>query len=224
MTFSAFRTFLFAAASGLAIAASAQAQETQPIDYGPYISLGAGATFTHDNSPLLSDPSLPAISGTRPELKWDAGINVIGAFGYKLQDGLRFEVESGYRRSKLNGIADDPNQVGGSEGVWDFTGAGLYEFNAGPVRPYLGAGVGFGRIVADSLTDGVPGDPVFGGHDTRFEWQGIVGVNAPVTNKFSVFVEYRYISLSGASINSRDHSANLLNYNDRSNNVLRPSN
>lgn len=84
--------------------------------------------------------------------------------------------------------------------ISDLTAAFVYRFGNAGVRPYVGIGVGF---VSWTLTDegyfidfGDPDQPVFwawyGARGNTLEAFGLVGVDVPLSPRWSFFVEGRY--------------------------------
>ncbi|MFM6253034.1 MAG: outer membrane protein, partial [Dolichospermum sp.] len=62
------------------------------------------------------------------------------------------------------------------------------------LRPYLGAGIGFGLISPNIKEQGSKIDT---SDSTSFAYQGKIGVEYEVVEKGNAFVEFRYVGLTG---------------------------
>jgi opacity protein-like surface antigen len=80
---------------------------------------------------------------------------------------------------------------------------GLYSFGeVGPIRPYVGAGVGFTREVDFDLTGpATPPPGAVGQYSTsgRFAYQGIAGAELPLNDRWSGFGEVRVFAIDNPS-------------------------
>ncbi|HVY03214.1 MAG TPA: outer membrane beta-barrel protein, partial [Caulobacterales bacterium] len=113
--------------------------------------------------------------------------DVMGSIGigYAFANGWRFEGEFAGRsnREEIDGF-----DVGDTH-AWSVMLNGYYDFNKnGWFQPYLGAGIGAGRVSVDSFG--------FTGASTRFAYQGMAGVAFPVSPQLSVDVGYRYFRVN----------------------------
>jgi OmpA-OmpF porin, OOP family len=173
-----FRTGLIATALLCSASAAALAQQTS----GPYVGLGAGANFARD-----ADVSG---SGIDTEAEFDTGWVGLGSVGYGFGNGLRLELEAGYRDNDIDGVRGVPN-AGGSVNVWSGMVNALYDIPvAFPVTPYIGAGIGYARVKADSVNIG--GTTVADDSDSVFAYQGIVGAAYGLTENLKLSLDYRY--------------------------------
>jgi opacity protein-like surface antigen len=178
---------VLAGAAGLAAAVpfSAQAQGT-----GFYVKADAGGNITSD-----------------PDLKEFFGENTAGA-KVKLDPGVRFGLDGGYQfcdwfaaEVELGGMANRVRSISGPSRVHDTTFANvpflvngrLQLPNRSPVKPYLGAGVGFSEAIIDA--DHLEfGNTFFTGSDsdTVFAWQAFAGLSWRLNERMELGVEYRY--------------------------------
>ncbi len=75
----------------------------------------------------------------------------------------------------------------------------FYDFNrGGSLEPYIGVGVGGARLSTGLV--GIGG--ALNDDDTVIAYQGMVGVNAAVTEQLSIDVGYRYFQADGAEMTS----------------------
>lgn len=175
---------LFAPRPGANAGAAAPA-----VDHRFYLS-GFGGVNWVDDSDFTG-------GGSRVDLDFDTGFVIGGAIGYKFDTYSfgrpRFEIEVNYRENDEDG--------GSSGGVrrsfsGDVTSIGVlanFLLDLGPVlgtrfNPYIGGGIGFANVYSDiryaggSLND----------DDTVFAYQLIAGVDMPVTERVTFFVDGRY--------------------------------
>lgn len=125
-----------------------------------------------------------------------------GGVGYRLTDLFRVEAMVDYRGwYKLDGNdnagthykADASSLAGMLNGYVDLP------WNLGPVRPYVGAGLGVAHNRLGAITQSftIPGigpgyenDP--GGSRTNFAWQAMLGLSWDITDRITVDAGYRY--------------------------------
>jgi outer membrane protein OmpA-like peptidoglycan-associated protein len=166
----------------------------------PFYIGGAGGLNLARDSDLES-------AAFNTEAEFDLGWLALGTFGYEYGHGLRTEIELGYR-------ANDLDQVGGAGAtgdatVWSGMVNVVYDFDVDwPVRPYVGAGLGAGRVKADGIS------PVsttrIDDTDTAFAYQAMVGVEWAMTDRLHLNAGYRYFAVpdlefraaSGANVDS----------------------
>jgi opacity protein-like surface antigen len=170
-------TLLLAA---LLIGGAAQAQEVP----GLYITGDGGASFLPDLHVKNTT------SGTLHE-NFDPGYAAGGALGYDTGNGVRLEIDSNYtlnNLAKVDGSRDNGHLDSTSvmvNGQVDLT------HNTG-VTPYVGAGIGYENV-------GVNADGV-GGRDWKPAYQAEAGLRSDVSDRVSVFGEYRFTQSAAADI------------------------
>lgn len=165
------KTAFVAAALLVGSAGAASAQ-----DAGWYVRGDLGAAFQGE------------VDGN-PKLKADNGwAGAVGA-GYDLGNGFRTEGELVYLKSDLKGSAGgDLKTLGGFANVY-------YDFNrTGTWRPFIGGGVGFAQVKADTRT--VDDD------DTGFAYQAKAGVAYKINDKWTGEVAYRYVGVTDVTLGS----------------------
>jgi opacity protein-like surface antigen len=183
---------------------------------GTYLRLGAGLSFPESSGTQEATPfgSVPA------SVDFDTGYNITGAFGYEWASGLRLEGELGYRHADLAHI-DGVATTTGSSHVGSAMVNALYDFHIGTaLTPYVGGGIGAGHEEWNNVY-GNPG-VIPGAHmgSTDFQWQLIGGLSFPLSNRVSLFTEYRYITLDDPSFRNFGDGNLIGSYGDHSHNVL----
>ncbi len=161
----------------------------QPVT-GPYISLGAGGTYTQDqNLTVVNVPALGAYSyGTanNGHIRVDGNVIGSGAIGYGLGNGLRIELQGDYRRNTL--VSFSGLDGGGHEEQYEGYVNVLYDFDLSPfglpLSPYIGVGAGYDQVkFQNGRARGFAGagfdNPIFireTNTQGNFAAQGILGV------------------------------------------------
>ena len=168
---------LLLAASLVAISTAAIAEE------GWYATIGGGWNHVHDDRFLST--------GSNQGVEYDNGYAIDGAVGYQYSNGLRSEIELGYRNNDIDTIANsgasrgDVNVMSGMVNV-------LYDFDISDTAldTYVGVGGGIARLDYDGVT------PVNGSSiddsDVTPAMQAIAGVSYAVADNTELFVNYKY--------------------------------
>jgi len=163
-------------ALGLA-ASSAQAQTPE----GFYAGLSGGLNLNED-----SDVKVGPLKNT---LETDLGFVGLGAVGYAFGNGMRVELEGGYRR---NGVSEwGGADVDGTLSAWHTMANALYDFDLGSgLSPYVGAGVGAAFVTADMDVKGtnIGTDST----DVGLAYQAIAGIGYSITDNLALTMDYRF--------------------------------
>ena len=144
------------------------------------------------------------------------------ALGYAAPSGFRGELEVGYRKANLRymkGLQFDLPDTGtislplafpvsGDMSALSLMLNGLYVFEAGEARPYLGAGIGFARHEVESQAREFDGQAVVvestSSDDTVMAYQGMIGLLIPVNDNVDARLGYRYFDTATADFNGAD--------------------
>jgi len=171
---------------------------------GTYIGGGFGANITQGTE--LNG------NGTNTELDHDTGHIGVLSLGHAYANGFRGEIELGQRR---NGIDESGStKTGGSSKVLSGMINGYYDFATGTsFIPYLGAGIGVGRIEVN--TDPV-GTSNVRSSGTGIGVQGIAGVGYQIDDNWTGSLEYRYYTLQGADVDLGNSNSVDADYNSHS--------
>lgn len=160
------------------------------------------------------------------EVKWDAGFGLLFAYGFGTEDGLRGELEVGYRKADIDELKGISATEGGvTVSVEDFElgldgdmttlslmGNGIVSFGAGQLRPYVGAGLGLARHdgTLDAQTVTIAGNEFAveesSGDDIVFAYQVMGGVGFEMSESTEVRVGYRYFATGDADIDGDEVS------------------
>ena len=164
---------------GTALGALAQTDSTATTqrERGFYIGGGAGANFQEDNQFTGS--------GTNSTTSYSAGPVGILNFGYALGNGLRFELEPGYRYNDADNGGRTQILTGMVNGIYDFD----VKTPVFPLTPHIGAGVGYAHLWNRSPQNG----QTVVGQDDRPALQAIAGVDYDFTPSMKLGLDYRYL-------------------------------
>jgi outer membrane protein OmpA-like peptidoglycan-associated protein len=137
---------------------------------GLYLGAGAGINFANDLD----------LSGGN-ELDSDIGWAGIGTLGFRFGNGLRTEVEGGYRFNdgEINGISANTK-------TWNAMANLLYDLETSTfLEPYIGFGLG--AVNTEMANDS----------EWAFAYQGIAGMAFEVSDWVEPFIDYRYLGTAG---------------------------
>ena len=182
------RLFIAAAVATLAFAGAANAQDAKPAAKAPaaaqkgqYVSIAGGYIGKSDYDYRFT--------GGRVEGDVDASAQFAAAWGASLEGNWRAERAVGYRSQDI----ETTIRVGPLSQTFEGDKAqtlsldinAYYDFPvAGPVKPYLGAGIGAASVKID---DGLLDDK-----GSALTLQAIAGASVAVSPRVSLFAEARY--------------------------------
>jgi OmpA-OmpF porin, OOP family len=172
------------AAIGLSAVAYAPAGFAAP--EGPFVGIMGGANFTYD----LDMKGRGA--GINRSVDTDTGYVVIPSIGYRLSNGMRTEIELGYRKNDVDGVSGSTTGSGEIKARSAMLNL-LYDVNMnGRISPYFGGGIGYAKVRYDGVQPvGIPGIGV-NDSDRVFAYQGIAGISYAMSNMVELAAEYRY--------------------------------
>ena len=189
--------------SALALVIAGQAQAQTPFS-DVYLSVSGGTSWSQDYSggAVLGPSSGGGFAGaTQPfSIDFNRGHNFGGAIGMALPWSMRGEIEVtrygiGVSEFKIN----DAKSTGEHGSVRTTTAMlNLYrDFDLGTVRPYIGAGIGWGRQGYDNVGGNVGGTAnTLNSSTDGGAWQLLAGVAVPINSKLEFTVGYKYLDLS----------------------------
>lgn len=150
---------------------------------GYYISANASCNFLTNHKKHHS------------KVTFDPGYLLAPAVGYRFCNGIRVEGEFAYRHNankkiKAYGVR---LHVGGH--IETFAGLAnmYYDFpTCWMLKPYVGAGIGYGYSKLKLSTETLSGRFSVKGHRSGFAWQLIAGAAFPICDNVDLAVEYRF--------------------------------
>ena len=198
------------AAALLAISATGALAEDTMTAPGLYAGFAGGGSWVPHR-----DFTAPGFNNS--EISSEVGWVFIPSLGWRWGNGLRTEIEGGYRRNNVQNVLNCGGcGDSGHTTAWTAMANALYDFpTQSRFHPYLGVGVGGADVKMGDI--GPIGGTNFSDSQWQFAYQGIVGVSATLAETFEAFVEYRYLGTldldlstptAGGSIKSDDRYQN----------------
>jgi outer membrane protein OmpA-like peptidoglycan-associated protein len=136
--------------------------------------------------------------------------------GYGLGNGLRLELEPGYRNNSVDSV--NGHEVGSRMQIATIMGNAIYDFNKFqtpwiPLTPHIGAGVGYAHVWDRSTT---PSGNNVSGDTGRLAFQAIGGLDYSLTPHQKIGIDYRYLVVHDASfptvVGPHAHAGDLDNH------------
>jgi len=144
----------------------------------PYVSGNVGAVWLEDSD-----------FGDEAEISFDTGFGITAAIGNAYENGLRGEVEFGYRTSDMDEFDSDSGSGSIDDGDISTISLmlnGYYDFRPKEtISPFIGAGIGYANVEGDIEELGSEDDNVFA-------YQVAVGVAFAINPQTKIDVQYRY--------------------------------
>jgi len=195
----------------LGFSVSAHAQDSQN-----YITFGLGITSTDDTSFQVA----PGTIDTEFEDDW----NYSAAYGWK-REAYRYEVELVMGEDDVSShTLDGGAPLAGATGGINMAGVllnGYYDFTtASAFTPYVGAGLGLAMVEAEGF--GVAAIPdVLDDDDTVIAFQIMAGIGYDLSDRTTLFAEYRYFGAESASVTTSVSTGSVATDLDFSSNQFR---
>jgi len=170
------------------------------------LTQGDGWYFSGSTGLSLMENSTSRGAGGHFDTSADPGFAVNGAVGKEFGNGFRAEGELGYRQLSLDHVTSyggglGSGGAGGDAEAFSVMGNGYYDFDTGgPIKPYIGAGLGFAQVSLSNAT--VNGRSLVDDEDLVFAYQAMAGVGYQVNPKGTLFLGYRYFAVDDPSFNS----------------------
>jgi len=144
----------------------------------PYVSGNVGAVWLEDSD-----------FGDEAEISFDTGFGITAAIGNAYENGLRGEVEFGYRTSDMDEFDSDFGSGSINDGdisTISLMVNGYYDFRPKEtICPFIGAGIGYANVEGDIEELGSEDDNVFA-------YQVAAGVAFAINPQTKIDVQYRY--------------------------------
>jgi len=203
-----------AAVAGLSLVNAAAANANQW-----YVSVAGGANWADDSSFSLA--TVPSSSTTFVFANdVDTGFVFTGAVGMHLgqyMQGLRGEVELGYRENNVRGAWSTATSTSAYSGIADYQHSTFsvmanvwYDFQVGGLKPYIGGGVGWARTELDGrFTHSTTVSDALSDEESGFAFQLGAGLNFDIQPGLQGTLGYRYFEGPDVSLRA-PHSWNPL--------------
>ncbi|MDE0057138.1 MAG: outer membrane beta-barrel protein [Defluviicoccus sp.] len=198
-----FRHWLFLCLLGLALPSPVQPARAEDGRNGYYMALTRLLVIPRDSEwteHLLDAP-------VTFDLPTKNGFGVLGVLGYSLASRLRGEGEIGYRGFDLD--ESGGVRIDGRFDTLSFMINGVYDFEAGPVRPYVGGGFGLAWHELE-IDPTMPVDEQAGpserdtGDKISLAYQAMLGVGYSMTDRIDLHLGYRYFGTTETDFGEPD--------------------
>jgi opacity protein-like surface antigen len=144
----------------------------------PYVSGNVGAVWLEDTD----------IEDDFSDVSFDTGFGITAAIGNAYENGLRGEVEFGYRTSDMDEFDSDfgSGSINGDVSTFSLMLNAFYDFMPKEtICPFIGAGIGYANVEGDIDELGSEDDDVFA-------YQVAAGVAFAINPQTKIDVQYRY--------------------------------
>lgn len=211
-------------AISLALASTALATPALARDGAWYVGVEAGAMIVEDIKFDITNTA-GVTTNNASTLDHDYGYDFGGLVGYDF-GGFRLEAEVGYRGATVDGYrstvpvavytggtpanttvpAGNYSYAGRETTALSFMINGMLDF--GPddgLQGFVGGGAGVARVKS-KIALNTRGDTI-NDSDTKFAWQAIAGVRAPLTDNLDVSVKYRYFNVKDFTVQNSINGA-----------------
>lgn len=162
-----------------------------------------------DAEEVGEEDTTTAVDETDVAIDTNTGFGINGAIGYQFQDA-RAELELGYSNNTVNGVSigdADKVDADGDFDTWTLAANGYYDIPTGTaLRPYVGAGLGVAKLVADDVSVDLPvvGEAELDDSGVNLIFQAQAGLAYDFTDNASAFVGYRLQGIPGQSFTASD--------------------
>jgi opacity protein-like surface antigen len=148
---------------------------------GPYVGGHLGLN-------ILSDPDIEQ-GGFVLSTSFDPGVGLGGVLGYDFGN-VRVDGELAFRTNSINDIMGVPTE--GHSSALSYMVNGYFDFpTGGPVKPYIGGGIGFATVLVDIE---VFGFPLADDSDSVLAYQFSGGIGYEINPRTTVSFGYRYFA------------------------------
>src|SRR3954451_14932431 len=186
----------------MALASTALATPAVARDHSVYVGLEGGVMWVEDSPFNVTDAQ------TNPQYTTDhkTGYDVDAIAGYDF-GAVRDEAELGYKHASIDTVntIDTVFAADGHASSLSLMGNVLFDFgDENGLSGYAGGGVGIARVKYDfgaPLLRPYVGAVNFSDSDSRFAWQGILGVRYAITPNFDLGLKYRFFNASRLRFN-----------------------
>ncbi|HEY4414999.1 MAG TPA: OmpW family outer membrane protein [Verrucomicrobiae bacterium] len=166
-----------------------------------YMNVDGGVAF-QDNTEIRSG----SINSSSGDLHFDTGFRVGLEAGYQFNNYFALELESGIIRNTINAIGLQQLSSVGADASLDQVPLlvnGIFTIPLkGPIKPYIGVGVG--AMAGIFSSSGVPGsgpgsNPKYNDTDITFTYQAEAGIKYAICRRLELGLAYKFIGTTDHS-------------------------
>lgn len=141
------------------------------------------------------------------------GYNVSAYLGYRYVSHFRTELELSYRKNKLDSLQEgsgfgpfsgnELTSAQGNETATSLMANVYYDFpTLLVVQPYIGGGAGAARVALNDVS--AQGVDIANDQSDVFAYQAMAGLNLKLTDRASLYAEYRYFATRDPSFETKN--------------------
>ncbi|MEM1317313.1 MAG: outer membrane beta-barrel protein [Pseudomonadota bacterium] len=192
---------------------------------GLYMAARAGASWAEE-----TDFNVGALGIASVENDYEPGFLGILAVGYDFANGFRGELELSYSKYDIDthsasliagGVTPFPSsQSFGDAESFAVMASAYYDIDLGGIDPFIGGGLGWGRVEADGfgvspLIGALPGGVALDDSDSGLAYHITAGLSFDITDSLKAEVGYRYQGINAdlASVTGASRSFDLTSHN-----------
>ncbi len=149
-----------------------------------YVSLKAGYSSTG-----IMDSSWDSSKGGIYESVGVVSFAFGGRFNKTFRSEVEFTLRTPWENEFIDGVGDTLKT---SLSSYNFMANGYYDFGTGPIKPFVGAGIGFSINQLENEWIGFGSSKE---NHTKFAWQVMAGINFAVNDNMNLELSYRYFQM-----------------------------
>jgi opacity protein-like surface antigen len=173
-----------------------------------YLEYIGGLNFVRNQNLTGADASGAGLAGSADLA---TGYALGGAVGARFLEHFRAELAISYSDTSVDNFSlqGEPSTAKGGLSLLAIMANGYVDFDFGiGVRPYLGAGIGWGEIEFDARNRSGPGQSEVSDTDSVFAWNVMAGAAVPLSDVVELSLGYRYLATEDPRLKAR--SAGLI--------------
>jgi len=148
----------------------------------------------------LQDDADVTGTGINSSVETDTGLVGLLSLGHAYGNGFRTEFEVSYSHASIDSVSGASGSDGAVTALGGLVNA-LYDIPLdGPLKPYLGIGIGAARLSYDDVSP--IGGSTLSDRDLVFAYQGIAGASYDLGDNLALTADYRYFRTADPDFNS----------------------
>jgi len=165
---------------------------------------------------LVGAPGSTASGTSGGTVKFDTGNMGVAFIGHRFKsNGVQWRGEAEIARRALDLSTVSGTVALGEAHATSLMGNALYDLDTiGPMRPYIGAGVGLAKVEMDGAAPF--GGSTLHGSDTVGAFQALVGASYRLNDQVDAFADYRYFTTRDADFTTASGVATSMNISTHS--------
>ena len=196
----------------VATPARAQASDEEAPPFNIYLEYIGGINFVRDQNITGADAPGAGLAGSADLA---TGYVLGGALGARFLEHFRAELAVNYNDTEVDNftLQGEASTAKGGLSVLAIMANGYVDLEVDlgmgiRLRPYLGAGIGWGEVEFEARNRSGPGQSEVSDTDSVFAWNLMAGASVPVSPSVELSLGYRYLATEDLRLDAR--SAGLI--------------